>query len=68
MAMTLRLDPETDALLTKLAEQTGMSKQAVIEAAIVRQYGTLSQEAVARRVFEQVATRDAELLQRLADA
>lgn len=68
MAMTLRLDPETDALLTKLAEQTGMSKQAVIEAAIVRQYGTLSQEAVARRVFEQVARRDAELLQRLADA
>lgn len=68
MAMTVRLDPETDALLTKLAEQTGMSKQAVIEAAIKQQYSSLSQQAVARRVFDHVISRDAELLQRLADA
>ena len=68
MAMTVRLDPETDALLTKLAEQTGKSKQAVISEAIQQHLAMLSQQATARRVFDKVLSRDAALLDRLADA
>lgn len=68
MAMTVRLDPETDALLTKLAEQTGKSKQAVISEAI-RNFdaGTTRSKDLAS-AMEFVLSHDAKLMERLADA
>ena len=68
MAMTVRIDPETDALLTKLAEQTGMSKQAVISQAIhsFDAGATRSRDLTAALDF--VLSHDSKLMQRLADA
>ena len=68
MAMTLRLTAEDEAILTRLAEQLGMSKQkALLEA--MRMVERESQKK--RRVSEAlefVLTHDKELMKRLADA
>jgi predicted transcriptional regulator len=68
MAMTVRLDPETDALLTKLAEQTGMSKQAVIADAIRSFDAGATRTRDLESALEFVLSHDAKLMQRLADA
>jgi hypothetical protein len=66
--MTLRLTAEDEAILTRLAEQLGMSKQkALLEA--MRMVERESQKK--RRVSEAlefVLTHDKELMKRLADA
>ena len=68
MAMTLRLTPEQDAMLTALAERRGISKQqAALEAVdklIADEVRHLRFVAAANNILE----RDAELLKRLADA
>jgi hypothetical protein len=68
MAMTLRLTPDEEIILERLARQLGTSKQkALIEAMkLVEQ-----QSAKERRLEEAmqfVLTHDKELMQRLADA
>lgn len=68
MAMTVRLDPETDALLTKLAEQTGMSKQAVIGQAIRNFDTTTTRDKDLAAAMEFVLSHDSNLMTRLADA
>lgn len=68
MAMTLRLTAEDEEILTRLAEQLGLSKQkALLEA--MRMVERESQKR--RRVSEAlqfVLTHDKELMDRLADA
>jgi predicted transcriptional regulator len=68
MAMTLRLTPEQDARLETLAKALGVSKQQ----AVIELLDTVDLSA-ARRVkldgiLDKVLKRDAELLERLADA
>jgi predicted DNA-binding protein len=68
MAMTLRLDAETDRRLTEYAHSLGIPKsQAAIEA-IQQLLDSQSSEAVTSRIFDKVLERDAELLKRLSDA
>jgi predicted transcriptional regulator len=68
MAMTLRLDAETDRRLTEYANSLGIPKsQAAIEA-IQQLLDSQSSEAVTSRIFDKVLERDAELLKRLSDA
>lgn len=68
MAMTLRLTAEDEAILTRLAEQLGTSKQkALLEAMRMVE----SESRKKRRVSEAlqfVLTHDKELMDRLADA
>ena len=66
--MTLRLTPEQDARLEAIAETLGLSKQQAV-IAVIEQFD----EAYVRRarideIFQKVMKRDAELIQRLADA
>jgi len=68
MAMTLRLEAEQDNKLTEVAAALGLSKQQAIEKAVEQFLERESQDAIMKRVFELVRTRDAELLARLADA
>lgn len=66
MAMTLRLSAEQDAKLAALAQAQGVSKQQ----AILRLIDAASERALRRReidtIMDDVLTRDAELLDRLA--
>lgn len=66
MAMTLRLTDEQDAKLTELAASQGISKQQ----AVIRLIDTATLRAERRRevdrIMDDVLTRDAELLRRLA--
>lgn len=66
MAMTLRLTDEQDAKLTELATIQGISTQQ----AVIRLIDTASLRAERRRevdlIMDDVLTRDAELLDRLA--
>jgi hypothetical protein len=68
MAMTLRLTEEQDARLETVAKTLGMSKQQAV-IALIEQFD----EAASRRtrideIYKKVMTRDAELMERLADA
>jgi hypothetical protein len=68
MAMTLRLTEEQDARLETVAKTLGMSKQQAV-IALIEQFD----EAASRRtrideIYQKVMTRDAELMERLADA
>jgi predicted DNA-binding protein len=68
MAMTLRLTEEQDARLEVIAKTLGMSKQQAV-IAVIEQFD----EAAIRRtkideIYQKVMKRDAELMERLADA
>lgn len=68
MAMTLRLTPEQDARLEALAKALGVSKQQ----AVIELIDTVDLSAARRikldGILDKVLKRDAELLERLADA
>ena len=66
--MTLRLTEEQDARLEVIAKTLGMSKQQAV-IAVIEQFD----EAAIRRtkideIYQKVMKRDAELMERLADA
>lgn len=68
MAMTLRLTPEQDARLEAIAESLGVSKhQAVID--LIETVDLSAQRRIKLdAIFDKVMQRDAELMERLADA
>lgn len=68
MAMTLRLTAEDEAILTRLAEQLGTSKQkALLEAMRMVERESQKKRRV-REALQFVLTHDKELMDRLADA
>lgn len=68
MAMTLRLTPEQDARLEALAKALGVSKQQAVIELIDNAEISSSRRNKLDGVFDKVLSRDAELMQRLADA
>ncbi|GAA1752302.1 ribbon-helix-helix protein, CopG family [Agromyces humatus] len=66
MAMTLRLDADHDRLLEALAAKYGRSKTEVIEIALDELAARADKSARTRAAFDRVRTRDADLLDRLA--
>lgn len=68
MAMTLRLNPETDGLLNEVAEELGISKQQAVTIAVNEFVEKKHQKLVLRRVVAEILERDKVLLERLADA
>lgn len=68
MAMTLRLNPETDSLLNEVAEDLGISKQQALAIAVNEFIEKRHQKLVIKRVVAEVLERDRVLLDRLADA
>lgn len=68
MAMTLRLDPETDKLLSEVAEELGISKQQAVARAVNDFLDKKHQKLVLRKVVAEILERDKVLLERLADA
>ena len=68
MAMTLRLTEEDEVILTRLAEQLGMSKQkALLEAMRMVERESRKKRRVSE-ALQFVLTHDKELMDRLADA
>ncbi|MDA9854184.1 CopG family transcriptional regulator [Aquiluna sp.] len=68
MAMTLRLTEEDEVILTRLAEQLGMSKQkALLEAMRMVERESRKKRRV-NEALQFVLTHDKELMDRLADA
>ena len=68
MAMTLRLNSETDALLAEVADDLEISKQQAVAMAVNEYIEKRHQKLVIRRVVAEILERDRELLERLADA
>jgi predicted transcriptional regulator len=68
MAMTVRLTPEIDARLSSYAEREGLSKQQAIVQLIELADLPGEREARLKEIFDKVMARDAELMERLADA
>ncbi|MEN9962195.1 MAG: hypothetical protein RIS66_608 [Actinomycetota bacterium] len=68
MAMTLRLTEEQDAKLSEFATALGLSKQQAVSKAVDEFLEAQSEEAIVKRAFDLVLTRDKALLERLADA
>lgn len=68
MAMTLRLTEEQNDKLAAIAEDFGVSKQVAIVKLIEAQDTKANRRKLMRETFDLVMTRDAELMQRLADA
>lgn len=66
MALTLRLTPEQDALLTRMAEEENRSKNEVALLAIVERAERLDRSARTRAAFDRVLSRDAEALDLLS--
>jgi predicted nucleic acid-binding protein len=68
MAMTLRLTPEEEQILERLALQLGTSKQK----ALIEAMRMVEQQSAKKRKLDDalqfVLTHDKELMQRLADA
>ena len=64
MAMTLRLTPEQDAMLTKLAAEQKISKQEAVVAAIEREARRRAETRDA--LLARIVTEDRELLDLLA--
>ncbi len=68
MAMTLRLTPEEEQILERLALQLGTSKQK----ALIEAMKMVEQQSAKKRKLDDalqfVLTHDKELMQRLADA
>jgi predicted transcriptional regulator len=68
MAMTLRLTEEQDARLDAIAKTLGMSKQQAVIAVIEQFDEAASRRTKIDEIYQKVMKRDAELLERLADA
>jgi predicted transcriptional regulator len=68
MAMTLRLTVEQDARLDAIAKTLGMSKQQAVIAVIEQFDEAASRRTKIDEIYQKVMKRDAELLERLADA
>jgi predicted DNA-binding protein len=68
MAMTLRLTEEQDARLETVAKTLGMSKQQAVIALIEQFDEAASRRTIIDEIYQKVMTRDAELMERLADA
>lgn len=68
MTPLLKLDDETDALLTELAKRLGVSRQRALEIALDKFIYENDTHAIAARTVDQILVRDAALLDRLADA
>jgi predicted transcriptional regulator len=66
MATTVRLSDEAEQCLTELAALHHLSKNAVIEKAILEMDERTARRARVRTAFDAVRTRDAELLERLS--
>jgi predicted DNA-binding protein len=66
--MTLRLSEELDQRISAHAQQAGISKQQLVVAAIEQHLDREDRTRQLREVVKKVVTRDAELLDRLADA
>ena len=66
MATTVRLSDEAELRLTELAVQLHLSKNAVIEKAVLEMVERTSRRARVRTAFDVVRVRDAELLERLS--
>lgn len=68
MAMTLRLTEEQDTKLDLLAAELKLSKQQAIVHLIQTAELANHRQARLREIFDKVMVRDAELMERLADA
>jgi predicted transcriptional regulator len=68
MASTLRLPETIDARLTELAESSGKSRNQLIIDILSDRFEREDAMREAERIFDRIATRDASLLTRLADA
>jgi predicted transcriptional regulator len=68
MAMTLRLTEEQDARLEAIAKTLGMSKQQAVIAVIEQFDEAASRRTKIDEIYQKVMKRDAELMERLADA
>lgn len=66
MSMNLRLRPETDQVLTELAAREGVSKNQLVESAILEHAARANHRAIVRAAFDKVRTRDAEALDLLS--
>lgn len=66
MAMTLRLSEEAERRLEELSESTGLSKTAVVEAAVKEWDEHARHRAIVRAAAERVRARDTELLELLS--
>jgi len=66
--MTLRLTEEQDARLDAIAKTLGMSKQQAVIAVIEQFDEAASRRTKIDEIYQKVMKRDAELLERLADA
>jgi len=68
MASTLRLPEAIDARLTELAERSGKSRNQMIIDILSDRFERNDAMREAERIFDSIATRDADLLARLSDA
>ena len=68
MAMTLRLSPELDAALQKIADARHTSKSALVLGALEAYVISETKADRVKASVERTLTRDAELLTRLEDA
>lgn len=67
MAMTLRLTEQLDQQLTQIADNLGISKNAVAINAIEAFIAQESQRVLVRQAFEMVSKRDSKILEKLVD-
>ena len=68
MASTLRLPDDIDARLNAMAESSGKSRNQIIVDILSETFEREDSLAESDRIFDKVITRDAGLLDRLADA
>jgi predicted transcriptional regulator len=68
MASTLRLPESIDVRLTELAERSGKSRNQMIIDILSDRFERNDAMREAERIFDSIATRDADLLARLSDA
>lgn len=66
MALTLRLTPEQNALLTDMAERENRSKNEIVAQAIIERAERQSRTTRTRAAFDRVLDRDAEALDLLS--
>ena len=66
--MTVRLTPEIDERLSSYADSQGLSKQQALVQLIEQADLPGEREARLKAIFDKVMVRDAELMDRLADA
>ena len=68
MATTLRLPDDIDARLTAKSESSGKSRNQLIIEILTEAFDIDDAMTEADRIFDKIMTRDAALLERLADA